>query len=643
MKITEKRSVPISPDMYGIFFEDINYGLDGGLHAEMLENRNFEAVHAFGKKDSFGTVFDGGYGWSVYEDDGAGSYMEMHSEHPVNTINPHYLIFSGRGKKPSFANKAYDGIYAEKGKKYFVSFYAKAIEGARQVELSLRKYGETMTANVVILEGDDWKKYSLILTPEKPIKQGDFVVSLMGEGVAAFDFFSMMPEDAVLGVFRKDLAERLKELKPSFMRFPGGCIVEGNTLENRYHWKDTIAPVEERKFNWNRWAVHNNHEWNEFSGPFSHYGQTYGVGYYEYFLLCEYLGAAPLPVMNVGLACQFMSTEKVDVESQEMRDFIQDALDLIEFANGTTDTEWGKKRAEMGHPEPFGLEYLGIGNEQWQTESVNFFGRYEMFEKAIHEKYPQMKLIGSAGADVWSGGYHLAWDWAKKASKENKNLVYAIDEHYYVAPEWLYDHVDFYDNYDRNVKVFAGEYAGHIPGRAGRMNCPQANTLEAAIAEAAFMTGLERNADVVVLASYAPLFARMGYAQWSPNLIWFNGESSFVTPSYYVQQLYSIFRGVRTLSVEGETEGVYVSAVEDKEGRIILKLAHPGEEEKTLSLEEGMIMKGMSYTMHYIRGDKELQNTMEHKENVVIQVKKGKLEENHITIPANSFSVLVFE
>lgn len=650
MKISNKNSVPVSQDMYGLFFEDINYSLDGGLHAEMLENRNFEAVFAFGKKDDFQTVYDGGYGWSVYEDNGAGSSLSFDSSEPVNGINPHYMIFTGRGQNPAFQNKAYDGIYTELGKHYRVSFYAKSMEGCREVEISVRRHGEKAASGVIVLEGSEWKQYSLVIMADKRVKQGDFVVSLLGEGTVAFDFFSMIPEDAVLGIFRKDLAERLKDLAPSFLRFPGGCIVEGNTLANRYHWKDTIAPAEERKFNWNRWAVHNNNENTGFSGPYPHYGQTYGVGYYEYFLLCEYLGAKALPVMNVGLACQFMSTEKVDIESSEMQEYIQDALDLIEFANGDTETKWGKKRAEMGHAKPFGLEYLGVGNEQWQTDTVNFFGRYEMFEKAIHEKYPEMKLIGSAGADVWSGGYKLAWDWAGQSVKEKQNLMYAMDEHYYVSPEWLYDNVHFYDHYDRQIKVFAGEYACHIPGRAGRMNCPEANTLGAALAEAAFMTGLERNADVVVLASYAPLFARMGYTQWSPDLIWFDGEKSYVTPSYYVQQLFSLYRGVRTLNVDMDTrmekeERIYASAVEDAQGRIILKIVNAGESEKEVAVadEDGRLSEGAKFTMNYLSGDKELQNTIENRENVALQARNGSIADGCVKIPGNSFAVLVFE
>ena len=274
----------------------------------MLENRNFEAMFAYGKKDNFGTVYDGGYGWELYEDDGFGSTLIYMNEKPVNSVNPDYMVFTGKGEAPSFRNKAYDGIYAEQGRNYFVSFYAKALEGSRTLTVSIKKYGETVAEAKITLEGDSWKKYECTLTPDKSVKQADFVVTLEGQGKVAFDYFSMMPDNAVCKVFRKDLAEKLKALAPSFLRFPGGCIVEGNTLENRYHWKDTIAPVEERKFNWSRWSVHNNDANRAYTGVYPHYGQTYGVGYYEYFTFCEYLEAKPLPVLSVVLACHYMFT-----------------------------------------------------------------------------------------------------------------------------------------------------------------------------------------------------------------------------------------------------------------------------------------------------------------------------------------------
>lgn len=649
VKVSGKNSVPVAKDMYGLFFEDINYSLDGGLHAEMLENRNFEARFTYGKKDDYTSVYDGSYGWSVYKDNGAGSSIVMEAAEPLNEVNPHYMVFTGKGSNPAFTNKAYDGLYLKAGMKYRVSFYARIPEECEKVNVSVVFVSQdgNMQSSMILIEGNRWKKYELMIEAKLDIKQGDFVVSLAQEAIVHFDQFSMMPEDAVCGVFRKDLVEKLAALEPSFMRFPGGCIVEGNTLDNRYKWKDTIAPVEERKYNWNRWAVHNVNEEREWTGPYAHYGQTYGVGYYEYFLLCEHLNMKALPVMNVGLACQFMSTEKVELDSKEMQDYIQDALDLIEFANGPVDSKWGAKRAEMGHASPFGLEYLGVGNEQWNTDEVQFFKRYEMFEKAIHDKYPEMKLIGTTGPDVWGGGYFAAWEWVREAAKDKPDFVYAMDEHYYVAPQWLYEHVHFYDDYDRNVKVFAGEYACHIPGRAGRMNYPSANNLEAALAEAAFLTGVERNADVVVLASYAPLFARMGYTQWSPDLIWFDGEKSYETPSYWVQQLFSKYRGVRTLTadlgmdVETELkEKIYASAVEDESGKIILKLVNGSDEDKVLN----MIGEGITFAKDadvvIMTGEKDDQNTIEERYKVQPVKKHITMKNGTIEVPKNSFMVL---
>jgi alpha-L-arabinofuranosidase len=651
MKLTvnESNTKNISKDMYGLFFEDINYSLDGGLHAEMLENRNFEALFAYGPWDDYSIAYDGGYGWSLYDDNGAGSYMSYDSTEPLNTINPHYLVFMGKGTNPSFANKAYDGIYLAKGKKYRVSFYAKS-KISVTISITIIKNEIKYLVGKISTDSNNWKKYTIEFTSDKEIDAGTFVVSLDKEADVCFDQFSMMPTDAICGVFRTDLVEKLQALNPSFIRFPGGCIIEGNNLDNRYKWKDTIAPLEERKFNWNRWAVHNCTEKTGFVGSYAHYGQTYGVGYYEYFLLCEYLKAKPLPVVNVGLACQYMSTQLVELDSPEMQQFIQDALDLIEFANGDTDTTWGAKRAKMGHPEPFNLEYIGIGNEQWETPKTQFFKRYTMFEKAIHAKYPQMKLIGSAGPDVWTDHYKDAWNWLHEEQKNNDNLAYAIDEHYYVAPEWLYSNTHFYDNYDRKIKVFAGEYACHIKDRAGKMNYPTANTLGAALAEAAFLTGVERNADVVVLASYAPLFARMGYTQWSPDLIWFDGKRSYATPSYYVQQLYSRFRGSKVLKAELDYDGkneadekIFASVTEDDNGNIIIKAVNSSANDTTLELDEFLTLKaaGRKINVYTLSGGEDDVNTIDNPDNIKtvqtqIEAGNGKLE-----LKKHSFNVFV--
>lgn len=440
--------------------------------------------------------------------------------------------------------------------------------------------GQRKTAN-------GWKRYEAILQPEQDITGGEFALWVDEPAVAEFDFISLMPADAIRGIFRKDILEALRELHPGFLRFPGGCIVEGNTLENRYRWKESIGPTEGRKCNFSRWALHETREESGWQTEYSHYNQSLGLGYYEYFLLCEELGAEPLPVMNVGMACQYQSREAVDPYTPEFVEFIRDAADLIEFANGAADTKWGAVRAEMGHPESFHLHMLGIGNEQWQTEEADFFTRYLRFEEAIHAAYPDIKLIGSAGPDVTSARYRDAWNFFRKKAEKNLGIVYAVDEHYYAQKAWFLEHTDFYDNYPRAVKVFAGEYAAH-PDEIVKKPC--SSTMDIALAEAAFLTGVERNADVVVLSSYAPLLARVGYAQWAPNLIWFDEKQVYLTPSYYVQKMYGRNLGDMTLNTGGQEKtlrekGIFMSAsVDTEQQEYILKIVNTTEETEKLEL-----------------------------------------------------------
>ncbi len=594
LTISQKKGVPVQEGMIGLFFEDINYAADGGLYAEMIENRSFEFLDCYGDKGDYYVKHDWGYGWHP-----AGNPEDCRMEYvtgsPVDRNNPHYLRFTALDEKQGFGNQAYTGIFLEKGKEYKVSFYARAVSYEGNVQILVRKEGESCAEACVLLEhgpreeGQFWHRYETVLKADEDVKAGEFVILLEKKGTVEFDFISMMPKDAVAGIFRRDLFEALKELHPGFLRFPGGCIIEGNTLENRYRWKESVGSPESRRGNFNRWAVHETSSENGWHTRYSHYNQTLGLGYYEYFLLCELIGAKPLPVMNVGLACQYQSYELVAMEDPAFGEFVQDALDLIAFANGGTDDPWGRLRAEMGHPKPFGLTMLGIGNEQWQTDKVDFFERYRAFEKAIHEKYPEIRLIGSAGPDVTSDRYQSAWDFYRKEGKGNPTFCYAVDEHYYVKPEWFYEHTDFYDEYARDVKVFSGEYAAHP---VNGMNRGDANTLAGALAEAAFLTGVERNADVVVLASYAPLFARLGYAQWSPDMIWFDEEKVYCSPSYYVQKLYSEHMGTVTMPMEGQEkalaeEKLYVNVtLDEKRDEYILKAVNPGPDQKELELRD---------------------------------------------------------
>lgn len=645
IKINAQKKVPVTPGMIGLFFEDINYNLDGGLHAEMIENRNFEALKAWGDWDDYHTAFDGMYGWSQWSADGSCA-LTIGTEAPQNDVNPHYLHVESKTACSGFANKAYDGIYVQEGMKYNVSFYARTASYSGNVTVSILA-GNTVAAkaSATLTADNSWNQYTLTLTAETTLRHAAFVLTLDVPGTVDFDFVSMMPEDAVLGLFRKDLAEKLKEIKPGFLRFPGGCIIEGNNLDNRYQWKKSIGPKETRKFNWNRWAVHNTRKEDGFVGPFSHYGQTLGIGYYEYFLLCEYLGAKPLPVLNVGLACQYQSTQQVPMDTPEFQEFIQDALDLIEFANGDVTTKWGAIRAEMGHPEPFNMTYIGIGNEQWQTKEVDFFSRYEKFEKAIHAVYPDMLLIGSAGPDVKTERWQTAWDWIHARVEENPDFVYAVDEHYYVAPKWLYENVHFYDNYPRTAKVFSGEYAAHIPGRAGRFNCPEANSFEAALAEAAFLTGVERNADVVVLASYAPLIARLGSTQWSPDLIWFDETGCYGTPSYYVQKLYSHYMGNNSLATEAEGESLYASATYcDKCGKYVIKAVNASAEDTCVQIElntEAPVILNGEYKCLQLTAGMDDQNSVADPEKVSPKEVVISIENGIAKLPAHSFNVII--
>lgn len=564
--ITKKLGANINKQMIGLFFEDINYSLDGGLYAEMIENRAFEFVESTGQDCKYYQKFAGNYGWTLYPTSKPSGRLTIKSDKPMNEVNPHYLEFNGREENRAFSNKAYDGIFMKKDLTYNISFFAKSENYIGNIEVLIIKDNKVLASSIIATSlSNEWIKYEGSLVSDEDISSGDFVIKLSNVGVVCFDFISMMPSDAVLGLFRRDLAELLKDMNPGFLRFPGGCVVEGNNLNNRYQWKKSIGAVEERQWNWNRWAVHGNDKDNGFASPYSHYNQSLGIGYYEYFLLCEYLGASPLPVVNVGIACQFMSKELVEINDKKFQEFIDDSLDLIEFANGSVDTKWGRVRSEMGHPEPFNMKMIGIGNEQWETEQVDFFKRYEIFEKAIHQKYKYIKLIGSAGPDITSEKYTSAWDFYYK-NEDKQNFVYAVDEHYYVKPEWLCENVHFYDKYPRNIKIFAGEYAAH---HSNGMNCPQYNDWDAALSEAAFLTGLERNADIVVLASYAPLLARIGYAQWSPDMIWFDGESSYGSPSYYVQKMYSTLMGSHLLQVINDEEEIPFTVSYDKDEKII--------------------------------------------------------------------------
>ncbi|MBR5535215.1 MAG: family 43 glycosylhydrolase [Clostridia bacterium] len=550
-----KKGVDISEDMYGIFYEDINYAADGGLYSEVIENRSFEAAHCNPDKGESYTKIPSS-GWTV---DGATAVYA--TENGLNENNPTYIrLITKEGS--SLANVCYTGFNAKKNEMYNVSFFARGDYNGK-AEVMIVDGEEILGKTSIEVNSEQFEKYTSEICVGKASDKATVKIVFDSKGTIEMDMISVMSQDTFNGRnngLRKDIVQKLYDMHPAFMRFPGGCVVEGYSLENRYQWKNSIGPVEERIENWNRWQTGSNAY---------DYCQTLGLGFYEYFLLCEDIGAKPLPVVSVGIGCQYQAG---DVSSWEdlYNIYIQDAIDLIEFANGDPETnEWAKIRAEMGHPEPFNLEYLGIGNEQWYSASNRFFERYEAFEEEIHKLYPEIKLISTSGPSADGTHYNNAWNWLETHNGE-ENFTYAVDEHYYKAPEWFFENINRYDKYDREgFSVFAGEYAA---------NGTYGNTLYSAIAEAAYMTGLEKNADIVKMASYAPLLAKEGNNQWNPNLIWFNNSTVYPSSDYYVQKMYSENKGSYTVenkvSVPGEEKeynagaGTWATAAEFKDIRI---------------------------------------------------------------------------
>ncbi len=645
LEISNKKGPAIPREFIGLFIEDINYAIDGGLYAEMLENRNFESMDVWGGKDrDYFIKQDGLYAWSILHKD-PGLSLDIVQGSSVHENNPHYLRVTASAGGSGFYNKAYEGLHMKQKMTYHISFYARAAQYSGKVKVAVIKDERTVAErDVEIREADacgwhKWEKYKVDLTAEEVVCAARFAVVLENPGTIEFDCFSMMPEDAVYGIFRRDLADMLKGMNPGFLRFPGGCVVEGATLSNRYRFKDTLDANERRRYNWNRWALHGNHEENEYHSIYSHYGQTYGIGFYEYFLLCEYIGAVPLPILSVGLACQFQSHERVEPDSGAIREYIQDYLDLIEFANGGADTKWGALRIDMGHEEPFGLEMIGVGNEQWEDEESRFFERYMLFEKEIHKVYPQIKLIGTSGPELDSPRFEEAWKFYREHAG-NKNFVYAVDEHYYKEPEWFGTHTDYFDKVPRDIKIFFGEYAAHPQGWLP-MNHPEGNNLKAALAEAAFLTGAAKNSDVVAMTSYAPLFARIGYAQWNPDLIWFDGSAAYATPNYYVQQMFALNAGDYNIVYEMEDIPCQVS-YEEKSSQLIVKLVNMDEEEKHIKwkLEENWELQGMIAEQIVLRGDRnEAVNSLEG-ENVRPVSSQVELNTGSYFLPPLSFVIV---
>ncbi|MBD5354848.1 MAG: alpha-L-arabinofuranosidase [Bacteroides sp.] len=630
---TDKPGAEIQPTMYGLFFEDINYAADGGLYAEMVKNRSFEFPQNLMGWESFGKV-------SVRDDDG-----------PFDR-NPHYvrLLPSGHPHKSTgLTNEGFFGVAYRKGEEYRFSVWARTIgDKASRIRVELTdpaSMGETqVTASARLTIGStDWQRYTLTLTPSETVRKGQLRIFLDSDAGCDLEHVSLFPADTWMGHengLRKDLAQKLADIRPGVFRFPGGCIVEGTDLATRYQWKNSVGPVENRPLNENRWHYTFNHR------HFPDYYQSYGLGFYEYFLLAEEIGAAPLPVISVGLACQYQNKGMdAHVPLDSLQPYIDDALDLIEFANGPADSGWGKLRAEMGHPEPFGLRFLAIGNEQWGPEYPE---RLAPFIEAIRSKYPDIRIVGSSGPKASGEQFDYLWPEMKRLGAD------LVDEHYYAPETFFLTQADRYDSYDRKgPKVFAGEYACHGKGK-------KYNHFNAALMEAAFMTGLERNADVVSMATYAPLFAHTEGWQWRPDMIWFDNLSSVPTASYYVQQLYSTNKGSRVLplTLDGKPvtgtagqEGLYASAVtDDSTGGYIVKAVNTTSSPRDLILSfEGLkkdhrLTSGRVITLS--SADPDADNTLDNPSRIVPVATSIDLasptSEVSVTLPANTFAVYIF-
>ncbi len=575
---TKKIGAPVQPTMYGLFFEDINYAADGGLYGELVKNRSFEFPDRLMGWEAFGT-------------------FEVKDDGPFERC-PHYVELRDPGhsdRRSGLTNNGFFGIGLKKGEDYRFSVWAKAPQGDAKIivqfidRASMDEKQEFSEAKLSI-DSKDWKKYEVIINSAQTMQKAQLRIYLDGVKTVDLEHVSLFPVNTFKhrkNGMRADLAQALADEHPGLLRFPGGCIVEGVDLATRYQWKNTIGPVENRPLNENRWEYTFPHRF------YPDYFQSYGLGFFEFFQLSEDIGAEPLPVLNVGMACQFQNwnKEEAHVPMDQLQPYIQDCLDLIEFANGPADSQWGKIRAEMGHPEPFNMKFIGVGNEQWDDL---YFKRLEPFVAAIRAKYPEIKIVGTSGPD--SEGEMFEKGWA--AMKEQKADL--VDEHFYRPEAWFLGTPEAkakygnncgglrYENYDRKgPKVFAGEYACHGKGKKW-------NHYEASILEAGFMTDLERNADVVYMTAYAPLFAHVEGWQWRPDLIWYDNLRMFKSTSYYVQQMYAMNKGTNVLRLtmdkqpvagqEGQ-DGLFASAVCDKTtGEIIVKVINTSKTAQPVTL-----------------------------------------------------------
>lgn len=619
---TKKIGAPILPTMYGMFFEDINYAADGGLYGELVKNRSFEFPQSF-------------MGWKVFGN------VTLKDDGPFDRC-PHYVTLANPGhrdRRTGLQNEGYFGIGILKGAEYRFTVWAKSEKNHAQIKVQLidensMAESQVITEQKLDVTSNKWQKYEVMLKSPVTHNNANLRIILVGRNSVDLEHISLFPKNTFKNRengLRADLAQALADAHPGIFRFPGGCIVEGVDLPTRYQWKNTIGPVENRPLNQNRWEYTFEHRY------FPDYYQSYGLGFFEYFQLCEDINAEPLPVLNCGMACQFQNpnNEVAHVPVDQLQPYIQDALDLIEFANGDENTTWGKKRAEMGHPAPFNMKFIAIGNEQWDDM---YYKRLKPFVEAIRKAYPNIKIVGTSGPDSEGPMFEKGW----KAMTDLKADL--VDEHFYRNEDWFKSHGLRYESYDRKgPKVFAGEYACHGKGKKW-------NHFEASLLEAALMTDFERNADIVNMTAYAPLFAHIDGWQWRPDLIWFDNTRMFKSCSYYVQQIYMTNKGTNVLPctldkkpVAGEN-GLYASAVIDKDKKeYIVKAINISKEAKDLTI----ILKGLKTAINSVETislnstNMDAENTLDNPTKIVPIKGNASVDKSTLTdkLPANTFRV----
>lgn len=628
---TAKLGAPVQSTMYGIFFEDINYAADGGLYAELVMNRSFEFANPFA-------------GWDI------SGKVSLQNDGPFEK-NPHYVRLDPSGhsdKHTMIENSGFFGMGIKKGAEYRFSVWARCPKGGDAklwidlVENATMGDDQKVGNGGVEIHGSEWKKYTVVLKAGKTVEKAHLRVWGDSKVTTDLEHVSLFPVDTYMGDengMRKDLAQALYDMRPGIFRFPGGCIVEGTDLATRYQWKNTIGPVENRPINENRWHYTFTHRY------YPNYYQSYGLGFYEYFRLSEQIGSEPLPVLNVGMACQYQNNirneKTAHVAIEDLKPYIDDCIDLIDFANGDpAKNKWAKIRAEMGHPAPFNLKFIGVGNEQWDYKDNKAFSkRLKLFIDEIRKVHPEIKIIGTSGPDSEGQSFDLGWT----AMKELKADL--VDEHFYRNIEWFKNEMNRYDEYDRNgPKVFAGEYACHDRGK-------KYNHAGASIYEAAFMTNLEKNADVVHMATYAPLFAHVEGWQWRPDAIWFDNLRSAKTVSYYVQALYCQNKGTNVLNTtianptpKGE-DGIFASAVFDKnKNEYIVKVINTTESSKSVKiLLNGLKTISSVNAITLDCSDYEMENTVDNPNAIVPQETTLKAEGNTLNVSVAGKNFVVYK